>query len=904
MIVNRLALFLWSTLLFAQGSPDVVISQVYAGGGNAGAPLGNDFVELYNRGNAAVDLTGWSVQYSSATSTEWLVTFLAGAIQPGRYYLVQEAEGANVAAPALPAPDATGTIAMSGTAAKVRVVRDDGTVVDLVGYGTANMSERAPAPALTNTTAAIRRGNGCIDTDDNSADFQIGAPRPRNSSADSNGSCDAPPVEALPLRISEIQGPGSESPVVGRLVVTRGVVTGRKSNGFFVQSIASDEDREESTSEGVFVFTSTAPAPAAAVGSLVEVRGTVAEFRPASDATSPPLTEIVEPRVSVIATGQPLPTPVALRSVADLETLEGMRVSTTTLTATSPTGGTVNEPSGTASSNGVFYAVEEAALRPFTTSAGTVGPRLLRIDSRALGAPLLDVRSGNRISALTGPLDYGFRRYTVAPEATGLVLSTAASPELLPRNPAREFAVASMNLERLFDTENDPSTSDPIVTPEAYRTRLIRIGRVIREVLQSPEIIGVVEVENLAVLQALAREAGNYDAFLTEGNDPGGIDVGVLVRRDRVRVQSFAQEGKGTRIDTNDVLNDRPPVILRASVGNVPIVVVVNHLRSLINAESPVVARKRRMQAEFLSSLLHRERGENLISVGDYNMTQFDQLMSIITSSGLLNLTDTLRPNESYTYVFEGVTQTLDHMLLSPAMQNFLTRYQVAHINADFPQTARNNTEAMYRISDHDVPLAYFSFEPQSLRAAAVTNAASFTSGSVAPNELITLFTPGPLSNITINGTRPEVLYSIPRQTTITLPATLAGSSVEISIDGATVTVPISNYAPGIFTLPGTGRGQGAILNQDVTVNHILNPAERGSLVTFYATGVDSDAPAVWIGNSRAEIFFSSRAPNVPPGVHQINARIPANAPTGANVPLFVTVGNEVSAAGVTLAIR
>ena len=87
-------------------------------------------------------------------------------------------------------------------------------------------------------------------------------------------------------------------------------------------------------------------------------------------------------------------------------------------------------------------------------------------------------------------------------------------------------------------------------------------------------------------------------------------------------------------------------------------------------------------------------------------------------------------------------------------------------------------------------------------------------------------------------------------------------------------------------------------------MNHILNPAERGSLVTFYATGVDSDAPAVWIGNSRAEIFFSSRAPNVPPGVHQINARIPANAPTGANVPLFVTVGNEVSAAGVTLAIR
>jgi predicted extracellular nuclease len=131
MEVIRLVLFLWAAFAFAQGSPDVVISQVYGGGGNAGAPLRNDFIELYNRGTAPVDLTGWSVQYSSATGADWQITPVAGAIQPGRYYLVQEAEGANTAAPALPAPDATGTIAMSGTAAKVRVVRRDGTVVDL-----------------------------------------------------------------------------------------------------------------------------------------------------------------------------------------------------------------------------------------------------------------------------------------------------------------------------------------------------------------------------------------------------------------------------------------------------------------------------------------------------------------------------------------------------------------------------------------------------------------------------------------------------------------------------------------------------------------------------------------------------------------------------------------------------
>jgi hypothetical protein len=47
----------------------VVISQVYGGGGNAGATLKNDFIEIFNRGTAAQNLTGWSVQYASATGS-------------------------------------------------------------------------------------------------------------------------------------------------------------------------------------------------------------------------------------------------------------------------------------------------------------------------------------------------------------------------------------------------------------------------------------------------------------------------------------------------------------------------------------------------------------------------------------------------------------------------------------------------------------------------------------------------------------------------------------------------------------------------------------------------------------------------------------------------------------------
>jgi predicted extracellular nuclease len=172
-------------------SPNVVISQIYGGGGNSGATIKNDFIELYNRGSVPVNLAGWSVQYASATGTAWQVTALSGSIQPGGYYLVQEAQGAGGTA-ALPTPDATGTIAMSATAGKVALISNStaltgacplsSPIVDLVGYGsTANCFEFQFAPAPSNTLADIRAGGGATDTDNNSADFSTGAPNPHNS---------------------------------------------------------------------------------------------------------------------------------------------------------------------------------------------------------------------------------------------------------------------------------------------------------------------------------------------------------------------------------------------------------------------------------------------------------------------------------------------------------------------------------------------------------------------------------------------------------------------------------------------------------------------------------------------------------------------------------------------------
>ena len=182
----------------AQGaSSGVVVSQVFAGGGNSGAPFTNDFVELLNTGTSSVDLSGWTVQYAPASGTSWQATALAGSIAPGHYFLVQLASG--TIGSALPTPDATGTTNLSVSGGKVALAHDGtaltcgatvgscssaAAVEDLVGYGSATDYEGAgAAPALSSSTAAVRAGAGCTDTGSNTADFATAAPSPRNSSS-------------------------------------------------------------------------------------------------------------------------------------------------------------------------------------------------------------------------------------------------------------------------------------------------------------------------------------------------------------------------------------------------------------------------------------------------------------------------------------------------------------------------------------------------------------------------------------------------------------------------------------------------------------------------------------------------------------------------------------------------
>lgn len=169
-------------------SPSVVISEIYGGGGSTNAPFDSDFIELFNRGSATVTLDGWTLQVATEVSPTFTAVPLTGSIEPGRSYLVRMGPAGSFGAP-LPAVDATATVPIGITGGKVLLVSSatvmngacptSSLIVDLVGYGAnATCFEAVHAPSPSATESLQRRGEGCVERDNNSADFVLAAPTP------------------------------------------------------------------------------------------------------------------------------------------------------------------------------------------------------------------------------------------------------------------------------------------------------------------------------------------------------------------------------------------------------------------------------------------------------------------------------------------------------------------------------------------------------------------------------------------------------------------------------------------------------------------------------------------------------------------------------------------------------
>jgi hypothetical protein len=602
------------------------------------------------------------------------------------------------------------------------------------------------------------------------------------------------PIElwAKTYTIAEIQGEKGVSPLEGKQVSVQGIVTARVRNGFYIQTPDTQVDSSSKTSEGLLVFTQQEPPAEATIGNLVEVSGLVVEFRPKSEPVTLPITELKfdkrQDTIKVISKENALPKPFVLTAtdldpkgaIDQLERYEGMRLKISSLTVCAPTGGRNDEKTITSVSDGVFSGVLTGTPRPFrepglelfeavankfpeTIPRFDGNPEILRVDSDAqLGAQTIDVTSNATIKNLVGVLDYAYRTYTLLPDASGTpVISGNILATAVPTPTDKEFTVASFNVERFFDDIDAPEIKEPITTREAFQNRLKKASLAIRDYLKTPDILALVEVENLPTLQKIADKinadltaAGKtnikYEAFLLEGNDIGGIDSGFLVNTNRVKVIEVTQLGKdemfkNPSFDKGNVpVFDRPSLVLRAEVKNgdktFPVTAIANHLKSLRGItnekEGEGVRLKRKLQAEFMARFLQSRQtanpNERLVLAGDFNAFQFtDGLVDVIgaikgkpavkelvllptedlITNDLTNLVDMISREQRYSYSFAGNAQVLDHVIVNQPLLKHAARFGYARINADFPEIYRNDPNRVERLSDHDAAVAYFSFE-------------------------------------------------------------------------------------------------------------------------------------------------------------------------------------------------
>jgi predicted extracellular nuclease len=769
---------------FAAPSATAVIAEAYGGGGNSGATLTKDFVELANRSTSAYALDGYSIQYLPAAASAgslWQVTPLTGSLTPGGRYLVSEAAGSG-GTTALPTADATGNIAMAATSGTVALVKSttaltcktatdcaaDANVVDLLGYGTAVVREGTAAPAASNTNA-VTRAASLADTDDNSADFTAASPTATNSAGETAGAGDGGgstgPTEPGAFRIHDIQGSTRISPLKGQSVNgVPGIVTGVRtsgSKGYWIQDPTPDAN--PATSEGIFVYTGSA-VPTVAVGDSVLVSGKVSEYYPSSSSQS--VTELSGPTSTTLSTGNALPAAVVL----DASTIPD---------AYTPTagGGSIEsltlDPSTYAQDfyeahEGERVQVSDARVVGATTAYGEVwvtskpneNPsvrggtvyssydqpntgriKVMSLDTTNAAVPAANV--GDELSGTTtGALDYdAYGGYNLQATTLGTLVDNGLKQEVTRKQHDKELAIATYNVENL-----DPSDSD---------AKFARLAEGVAVNLNSPDIVSLEEIQDdngatddgtvtsEATLQkftdAIVAAGGPRYSWRyvtpqndTDGGEPGGnIRQVFLFNEDRV---SFTDRPGGDATTATTVVKTKHGAQLSASPGRInptsdawdssrkPLVgefkfhgetvfVIANHFNSK-GGDQPLDSRyqeptrssetQRIKQATeenaFVDEILAADPQARIVALGDLNDYEFSPAVKTLTDNGavLTDLISTLPANQRYSYDYQGNSQTLDHILTSPAVTHY--DYDVVHINAEFADQASDHDPQVVRI--------------------------------------------------------------------------------------------------------------------------------------------------------------------------------------------------------------
>lgn len=535
------------------------------------------------------------------------------------------------------------------------------------------------------------------------------------------------------VSIAQIQGDGLGSPLpAGTQVITQGIVTAHRGNGYFIQSGIGEDDGDPATAEGLFVFTNSAPPAAAAIGNRVRVSGRVTLFSRTPHGY--PLTQLSNSAATVLASGEPLPGAVVLDETVlsagvgtgALGRYQGMRVQLPGARVVGPTNAfgdfhvTLPQTARPAREPGI--AALDAVPLPAGHSIARFdrNPERLRVESTGLagGTPLF-VDAGTLLGAMEGVMYYDRGDFTLLiGDHAGVATSGGAYVAPVPAAGEGAIRVGSYNIENLSGGESVPLN------------RLAKLTEVFCQYLRLPDVVGLVEIANLETAQRLARaindnefdtcpENPQYEAHLlsTSGSQRLGFFVKTAPAADgdpRVEVLSVAEQFTGEMLVAPDgsagsVLFDRAPLLLQARIRgengtDYPLSVLLNHTLSLleVNSLAPRAiwgtdgdrSRGKRLQqavriSQLVESIQAADATAPLVLIGDYNAFDFNDgyvdVMGIITgtpaaegtvlvhgdsavTTPLVNLIGTKPEAQRYSYVFEGNTQTLDHALVNQAV--------------------------------------------------------------------------------------------------------------------------------------------------------------------------------------------------------------------------------------------
>ncbi|MEM1081874.1 MAG: lamin tail domain-containing protein, partial [Pseudomonadota bacterium] len=688
--------------------PSLVINEVdYDQDGTDNA----EFIELFNAGASAVDLTGLAIELVNGNTNSVYESFNLPAVSlaAGDWFVLC-ANPANTPNCDLDVSPDTNLI-QNGEPEAVALVQG-ALVIDTVSY---EGSVAAPYVEGTGTTAAdnnddffgLARFPDGADSNDNNADFAGRCITPGEANVSDSTAC-SNPFPTVIAEIFDIQGAGLASPLAGQNVITNdNIVTAVGPNLFVMQTPDARADADPDTANGIVVF--VGGPPTVSVGDQVDVTGDVDEFFGLTEITS--VTSI-----NIDSSGNPLPAAVVLDGATpspnappdpiEFERVEGMRVTLASGIVCSGNQGFGSDPLAevyiTAGPNRCFRepGIESPGLPGLPIWDGN--PEVFELDPDALGLANATLRGGASFNA-EGVIAFEFGDYELWPTSFTITDDPPFEP-VRSRDPG-EFTIGSLNLFRLFDDIDDPVDPDgrnDVVIPTAeYERRLIKFARYIVDVLDAPDVLGVQEVESLVVMQDLAAAINafdasvNYSAFLVEGNDIGTIDVGFLTR-DRISVDSTTQLGADETLTVDgSPLHDRPPFLLEGAFNDngapFPFAVMVNHNRSLGGIDDassgPRVRQKRLEQAQSIAEKVQAFQTTNpdvpLMVIGDLNAFEFsDGYVDVVgqiagdfnPGDNLLSGPDLVDPNlvidvlglpttERYSFIFNGNAQTLDHAL-------------------------------------------------------------------------------------------------------------------------------------------------------------------------------------------------------------------------------------------------